>query len=282
MSWNIRTGGRDRTGPDRRDLVCRVVAAQAPDVLAVQELRGFDRPGVLAGFADRVGMRPYLARTCFGQPVAVLVRPPWRTRSAGPVRRPFHHAAQRVELATAAGPLIVLSTHLDPYTGLRRRVEAGWLAGAVRRAPGGLALVAGDLNTLDPGTEHADRVARLPAAYRRRHLRRDGRTVETRAVARLLAAGLVDLWTRAAGLADPTRAGGAVDPTHAGEPVEAGLTAPTRHGGGVEFSGMRLDYLLGTPALAARLRDFHVVRGGDTEYASDHYPVVAELDLDPA
>ncbi|MEU1607574.1 endonuclease/exonuclease/phosphatase family protein [Micromonospora matsumotoense] len=309
MTWNIRTGGRDRTGPDRRDLVCRVVAAQAPDVLAVQELRGFDRPGVLAGFADLVGMRPYLARTCFGQPVAVLVRPPWRIRSAGPVRRPFHHAAQRVELATTAGPLTVLSTHLDPYTGLRRRVEAGWLVGAVRRAPGELALLAGDLNTLDPGTEHADRVARLPAAYRRRHLRRDGRTVETRAVARLLAAGLVDLWTHAggpadptyadgpadathvAGLADPTHAAGLADPTHAAGsagpghaagPAGAGLTAPTRHGGGVEFSGMRLDYLLGTPALAARLRDFHVVRGGDTEYASDHYPVVAELDLDPA
>lgn len=283
MTWNIRTGGRDRTGPGRLDLVSRVVAAQAPDVLAVQELRGFDRPGVLAGFADRLGMRPHLARACFGQPVAVLVRPPWPTRSAGPVRRPFHHAAQRVELATTAGPLTVLSAHLDPYAGWRRRVEAGWLAGALRRAPGELALVAGDLNTLDPGTEHADRVARLPEAYRRRHLRRDGRTVETRAVARLLAAGLVDLWTHhAGGPADPTHAGGPADPTHAGGPAEAGLTAPTRHGGGVEFSGMRLDYLLGTPALAARLRDFHVVRGGDTEYASDHYPVVAELDLDPA
>ncbi|MEV4727635.1 endonuclease/exonuclease/phosphatase family protein, partial [Micromonospora humida] len=114
MTWNIRTGGRDRTGPDRRDLVCRVVTAQTPDVLAVQELRGFDRPGVLAGFADRLGMRPYLARTCLGQPVAVLVRPPWRPSSAGPVRRPLHHAAQRVELATTAGPLTVLSAHLDP------------------------------------------------------------------------------------------------------------------------------------------------------------------------
>ncbi|WP_431886537.1 endonuclease/exonuclease/phosphatase family protein [Micromonospora wenchangensis] len=270
MTWNIRTGGRDRTGPDRRDLVCRVVTAQAPDVLAVQELRGFDRPGVLAGFADRLAMRPYLARSCFGQPVAVLVRLPWRTRSAGPVRRPLHHAAQRVELATTAGPLTVFSVHLDPYTGLRRRIEAGWLAAAVRRVPGELALLAGDLNTLDPGTDHTGRVARLPVAYRRRHLRRDGRTVDTRAVARLLAAGLVDLWTHAAGPADP------------GGSAEAGLTAPTRHGGGVEFSGMRLDYLLGTPALAARLRDVHVVRGGDTEYASDHYPVVADLDLDPA
>ncbi|MEU1887586.1 endonuclease/exonuclease/phosphatase family protein [Micromonospora rifamycinica] len=283
MTWNIRTGGRDRGGPDRRDLVARVVAAQAPDVLAVQELRGFDRPGALAGFADRVGMRGHLARTCFGQPVAVLVRPPWPTRSAGPVRRPFHHAAQRVELGTTAGPLTVLSAHLDPYSGWRRRIEAGWLAGALRRAPGELVLLAGDLNTLDPGTGHADRVARLPAAYRRRHLRRDGRTVETRAVARLLAAGLVDLWTHhAAGPAERTRAGGPVDPTAADGPVEDGLTAPTRHGGGVEFSGMRLDYLFGSPALAARLRAVRVVRGGDTEYASDHYPVVAELDLDPA
>ena len=208
MTWNIRTGGRDRAGPDRRDLVCRVVAAQGPDVLALQELRGFDRDGCWPGSPAGWGCARTWPASCFGQPVAVLVRPPLRTRAAGPVRRPFHHAAQRVELATAAGPLTVLSTHLDPYSGLRRRVEAGWLVAAVRRAPGELALLAGDLNTLDPGADHADRVARLPAAYRRRHLRRDGRTVETRAVARLLAAGLVDLWTHAGGPADPTRADG--------------------------------------------------------------------------
>ncbi|MCL7459984.1 endonuclease/exonuclease/phosphatase family protein [Micromonospora echinofusca] len=279
MTWNIRTGGRDRGGADRRDLLVRVVAAERPDVLALQELRDFDdRPaaapapagglradggGVLADFAGRVGMRPHLARSCFGQPVAVLLRPPLRALAATRVRRPFHHAAQRVSVATTAGALTVLSVHLDPYSGLRRRVEAGWAAAALRRAPGRLGLLAGDLNTLDPVAEHTDRIARLPAAYRRRHLRRDGRTVETRAVARLLAAGLVDLYA-AAGRTDD------------------GLTAPTRHGGGAEFSGMRLDYLFGTAALAERVRDCRVLRGGETEYASDHYPVVADLDLDPA
>ncbi|MGC4807452.1 endonuclease/exonuclease/phosphatase family protein [Micromonospora sp. DT233] len=263
MTWNIRTGGRDRTGPGRLDLVARVVTARRPDLLAVQELRGFDSAGVLAGFAAEVGMRPYLARSRFGQPVAVLVRPPLRVLASGPLRRPLHHAAMAVTVATAAGPLTLLSAHLDPYCGLRRRVEAGWLAAAVGRAPGELALLAGDLNTLAPGTEHADRVARLPPAYRRRHLRRDGRTVETRAVARLAAAGLVDLHAAYA-------------------PGDAGLTAPTRHGGGAEFSGMRLDYLFGTPALARLLRSCAVSRGGETEYASDHYPVLAELDLDPA
>ncbi|MEH1098844.1 endonuclease/exonuclease/phosphatase family protein [Micromonospora sp. CPCC 205561] len=262
MTWNVRTGGRDSGGADRRGLLARVVAAERPDVLALQELRDFDSGDVLADFAGRVGMRPHLARSCLGQPVAVLLRPPLRALAATRVRRPFHHAAQRVTVATTAGPLTVLSVHLDPYLGLRRRVEAGWAAAALRRCPGEWGLLAGDLNTLDPIAEHAERVARLPVAYRRRHLRRDGRTVETRAVARLLAAGLVDLYAAAG-------------------PPDGGLTAPTRHGG-AEFSGMRLDYLFGTPALADRVRDCRVLRGGDAEYASDHYPVVADLDLDPA
>ncbi|MEU6074278.1 endonuclease/exonuclease/phosphatase family protein [Micromonospora sp. NPDC047074] len=281
MTWNIRTGGRDSDGTDRRDRLTRVVAAERPDVLALQELRGFDAGDVLADLAGRVGMVPHLARSCFGQPVAVLLRPPLRALAATRVRRPFHHAAQRVTVATSAGPLTVLSVHLDPYSGLRRRVEAGWAAAALRRAPGELGLLAGDLNTLDPVADHTDRIARLPAAYRRRHLRRDGRTAETRAVARLLAAGLVDLYPAVNWPVDATAAGGPGDGVVAG-PGDDGLTAPTRHGGGAEFSGMRLDYLLGTPALAGRARACRVVRGGETEYASDHYPVVADLDLDPA
>ncbi|MEH1164422.1 endonuclease/exonuclease/phosphatase family protein [Micromonospora sp. CPCC 205539] len=260
MTWNIRTGGRDRGGPDRWHLLVEVITAQRPDVLLAQELRGFDRPGVLDDFAARLGMRPYLAPSRLGQPVAVLVRPTLRTLSAGPVRRPWHHATARVVLATDAGPLTVLAAHLSPYSGGWRRLEAGWLAGALRRAPGRMALLGGDLNTLDPGTDHTERIGRLAPAYRRRHLRRDRRTVDTRAVARLLAAGLVDLHA----------AGGGPD---------EGLTAPTRHGGGSEFSGMRLDYLFGTPAVAERVRDCRVVRGGAADTASDHYPVLADLDL---
>ncbi|MEV1331623.1 endonuclease/exonuclease/phosphatase family protein [Micromonospora costi] len=261
MTWNIRTGGRDGDGSDRRDAIAEVVDGQRPDVLLLQELRGFD-DRVLARFADRLGLRPHRAGSCVGQPVAALVRPPLRSLAAGPLRRPFHHAAVRAVLATDAGPLTVLGTHLNPYSGGWRRVEVDWLARAVRRAPGELALVGGDLNSLDPATDHTARLGRLPPAYRRRHLRRDGRTVDTRAVGVLLAAGLVDLY-RAAGGADE------------------GLTVPTRHGG-AEFSGMRLDYLLGTVALAGRLRACRVVRGGAADYASDHYPVVADVALDPA
>lgn len=265
MTWNIRTGGRDRGGPDRLSQVVRVITAQAPDVLALQELRGFDRGGLMAEIADRVGMTPHLARSCFGQPVAVLVRPPLRVDAAGALRRPFHHAAARVVVATSAGPLTVFGTHLHPYSGGRRRMEVDWLAAAVRRAQGRLTLVTGDLNSLDPTVDHTARLAGMPALYRRRHLRRGSDSVDTRAVARLLAAGLVDLWLSCA----------------AGAPEGDGLTVPTRFGG-AEFAGMRLDYLFGTPAVAEWTRSVRVVRDGGAETASDHYPVVAELDLDPA
>ncbi|MDG4802045.1 endonuclease/exonuclease/phosphatase family protein [Micromonospora sp. WMMD980] len=260
MTWNIRTGGRDRNGTDRRDRIVSVVTAQRPDVLALQELRGLDR--TLGGLAQRAGMVPCLARSWFGQSVAVLVRPPLRVLRAGPVRRPFHHAAARVGVATPAGALTVFSAHLNPYSGGRRRIEAGWLAAAVRRTGGELAVLAGDLNTLEPAVDHAERLAGLAAGYRRRHLRRDGRTVDTRAVARLLDGGLVDLWARAGG------------------DGPGGLTVPTGHGG-AEFAGMRLDYLLATPALADRVRAVRVVRDGDADTASDHYPVLAELDVAP-
>ncbi|GAB4101710.1 hypothetical protein GCM10028790_07280 [Micromonospora taraxaci] len=262
MTWNIRTGGRDRGGSDRLDRVVQVIEEQAPDVLALQELRGFDRDGLMGAVADRVGMTPHLARSCFGQPVAVLVRPPYRVVDTGTLRRPFHHAAARVVVDTAAGPLTVFGTHLYPYSGGRRRMEVDWLAAAMRRSRGPLTLLTGDLNSLDPTVDHSARLADMPTLYRRRHLRRGGGAVDTRAIARLLAADLVDLWPAC----------------NVGAPEADGHTVPTGFGG-AEFAGMRLDYLLGTRALAERVRDCRVIRGGAADTASDHYPLLATVDL---
>jgi exodeoxyribonuclease-3 len=44
---------------------------------------------------------------------------------------------------------------------------------------------------------------------------------------------------------------------------------------------MRLDYVLASAPLAARAQGARVLRGGPAEYASDHYPVAVDLDLDP-
>ncbi len=265
MTYNIKTGGYDGSRGTRLDAIAEVIDSALPDVVALQELRGDSGPWL----ADRLGMRMVRARSSWGQPVAVLTGREWTVLSAGSVARPFHHAAARVELATLGGPLTVISAHLHPHWGWRRLHEARWLVNAVGSTR--LALVLGDLNTLDPWTDHQDRLAALPPPYRVRHLRwrplgrpradRDVNTVarvDTRAVAALDAAGLVDVF-RAVGDGQPE-------------------TAPTALGG-AEFSGMRLDYLFATPALTDRLRSCHIVRTPAADRASDHYPVIAEIDI---
>ncbi|GAA0555613.1 hypothetical protein GCM10010172_42970 [Paractinoplanes ferrugineus] len=243
ITWNIRTGGGDRL-----PALTSVLRRFAPDLLCLQELRGFDQER-LARFGAPLGLTGVVARSVFGQPVAVLSRTEFVRKKL--VRWRLHHAAA----ALTVGDLTLVSTHLNPFSPERRRREATWLA-ARFHAAGPLVLLAGDLNGLSPHEHHS--LAGLDPRYHRRHLRSDG-TVDTRGLAAFESGGLLDLWQRA-GTGD-------------------GHTVPTTGLGGGEFGAMRLDYVLGNPAVAERVRELRVLRGDETEYASDHYPLLAELDL---
>jgi exodeoxyribonuclease-3 len=306
MTWNIKNGGIDRGRGNRLSAIAAVVNRELPDILAMQELRDFDRGDErrMHEFADGVGMTAHLAGSAFGQPVAVLVRPPLRMTGTKAVRFRLHHAAAVAHVPTDLGPLTVVSTHLNPFSPYRRMREARWLAArySAKKRP---VLLAGDLNGLAPGRSHAAALAGLDVRYRRRHLAPDG-SVDTRAVESLLAAGFIDLWDAANDDSTvPTTAGDdstfptTVDdstvPTTARDdstfPATAGgdstvpttarddSTVPTTAGGGEEFAGMRLDYVLASASVADRARSARVIRGGETEYASDHYPVAVDLDL---
>lgn len=111
----------------------------------------------------------------------------------------------------------------------------------------------GDFNSLDPWTPYAD--------VRPRHRRWFGRgRPDTRAMALLARRGLVDVF-RAVGTGE-------------------GWTVPTGLGG-EEFSRSRLDYVLASPAVAGDFTSCRVLTGGGTATASDHYPVLATLAVDP-
>ncbi|WP_436527441.1 endonuclease/exonuclease/phosphatase family protein [Actinoplanes sp. HUAS TT8] len=256
MTWNIKTGGVDRGQRFRLPSVAEVISAEKPDVLALQELRDFHRNDGrrMTELAGAVGMTAHLARSLIGMPVAVLVREPLRMTHTASVTWRLHHAASVAVIATGSGPLTVVSAHLNPFSPYRRMREARWLAARyVSSSP--RIVVAGDLNGLDPDSDHTEALASQPSMFRKRHLHRDG-TVDSRAVA---AFGLIDLWGRA-GEGD-------------------GRTVPTTQGGGREFGGMRLDYVLASPPVAATAHDMRVIRGGPAEHASDHYPVRLDLDL---
>lgn len=189
--------------------------------------------------ADATGMVPHLARSVFGQPVAVLVRPPLRIVRRRSFAWRMHHAAAAVRLSSG---LTFVSAHLNPWSGERRRREAVWLSSLFR----GDVIIAGDMNSLDPHTDHA---ASLTGIDARRHLTPSGE-VDTRAIAAFEHAGFSDLWP-IAGVGD-------------------GRTVPTTIKG-EEFGPMRLDYLLARSPVVPR--EVRVLR----DEASDHYPVRADL-----
>ena len=252
MTWNIRTGGGDRL-----PAIIEVVRAERPDILAMQELRDFQRYGhrTMSQFASAVGMTPHLARSALGQPVGVLVRPPLEIIGRSAVRWRLHHAAAVVRVRTASGPLTVVSTHLDPFSAYRRMREARWLAARYR---GPRTVLAGDLNGLSGSDDVAAALDGLGPLYRRRHVDADGNP-DTRALASFAAAGFTDLW-QVAGSGD-------------------GRSVPTAGLRGHEFGSMRLDYVLAGPSVAAVAHDMTVIRGGTADHASDHYPVRVDLDL---
>jgi exodeoxyribonuclease III len=154
LTYNLRHGGGDRL-----PAIAEVIAAQRPDVVAVQELGPPDL-GTLRRLGAALGMRGYAGRGwpgLWGQPVGVLLRPDLRVLAAGRVPGAFHHGAVRVDIDTDRGPLAVLSAHLCPYSGWGRLVEARRLAGVARRPR--RVLLLGDLNSLDPW-----RASRPPSA----------------------------------------------------------------------------------------------------------------------
>jgi exodeoxyribonuclease-3 len=252
MTWNIKNGGGDRL-PE----IIQVIRREQPDVLCLQELQHFQRYGQrrLREVSEATGMTAHLARSVLAQPVAVLVRPPLRIVRRTSVSWRLHHAAAVAVVETPAGPLTVVSAHLNPFSPYRRYREATWLAaryGSDRH----MVLIAGDMNGLDPDGDHSATLDAVHSLYRQRHIGPDG-SPDTRAVAAFRRAGFTDLW-QAVGEGD-------------------GRTVPTGFAGR-EFGTMRLDYLLASPPLAARAKRSRVVRDELTERASDHFPLRADVD----
>lgn len=261
MTYNILTGGQDGLDYSRLDLVLDVIAAQAPDVLVVQELNHAELFGhrVLHRMEKATGLRGFLATAKTGFHVGVFVPKHSNVLRTEVDNIAFHHAAIEVVLETLGGRLTIVGTHLCPFGGEIRLAEAQRLT---RYAdPGRRLLLMGDLNSLDPAPEHGERLSRLPPYRRVRHLLADGETVDTRAMATLLNAGFVDLFRRF-----PEQ-----------EQVDSVPTADFRK---AEFTGHRIDYILGTEPIAELVTGCSIVTGELADAASDHYPVVAELEID--
>lgn len=257
MTYNVLTGGRDADGPGRLSLIAETIRSVNPDLLVLNECNGFEQEGyrTLYRLEHELGMRGLLAQAESGFHVAFFYRI-GRVTEARLLAREFHHAALAVTLDIGGTTLRVIGAHLCPFGGDARLLEVQHLIRFLRNDD---VLILGDLNALSPHDAARYQPARWLPRRRSRHVRAEsGGKLDTRAISALEEADLVDV-LRLRGAADPT--------------------VLTRLGAGHEDYQVRIDYVFASAAAAARVTHAERVSGGHVEAASDHYPLLVDLEL---
>jgi exodeoxyribonuclease-3 len=243
LTYNIRFGGEGRVEP-----LARVIRACSPDLVLLQEAT---RPDVVEQLAQRTGMGAWQAFR--RQSLGYMSRTP-PVQASWHQPRFSHHAF--VELLPAGAPLRVFGVHLSAvhaaWTERRRLYELRALLRAVARYEDGPHILAGDFNTLAPGALLD--LARLPFRLRP-FVWLSGGSIKWRTIRTVLDAGYVDAF-RLKHLDDP------------------GFTVPAGD------PHVRLDYAFVPAAYTDRVVACDVVHHPDDATASDHLPLVLDIEVE--
>jgi len=243
LTYNIRYGGVGRV-----DALAEVVNQCAPDVVVLQEAI---RPEVVQQLAAATDMTAWAADPAHsvGFMSRHKVRHAWHRPPAS--RRAF------LELVPEDAPFRIFGVHLSAvhsnWTERRRVRELRAVLAAIAEHQHGFHVVTGDFNTIAPG-ETLD-IQKLPPRLRA-FVYLTGRTIRWETIQIMLDAAYVDGY-------------------RALHPEDRGLTFPAGD------PHVRLDYVFLPSAFAPRLKSCTVVNGTPvTTAASDHLPVVADLEVD--
>lgn len=258
MTYNTLFGGFDGNDGRRFDLQVDIIRAADPDILLVQEWKGFFDDGSRRLFEAerRLDRRALVARApVTGQNTAILLKP-----GIEPIRFEtdadhFHHAAAIADLRVPGldKPLTAISVHLCPNGPHVRLREASYLIN--HAVDDTYVIVGGDFNSISPhDTEPA--LDQLPSRFRARYTDADGKA-DHHTLATLEAAGFIDIGFKLGGHETATVPGAAFQ--------------------GSEFVPFRCDYLLATAAMANRVLSYEVLRDDRTGEASDHYPILCNF-----
>ena len=241
LTYNIRHGGAGREAP-----LTAVIRACDPDLVVLQEAT---RPDVVDRVARAAGM-PFSASRPRNS-LAFMSRLPVADH-AWHLPRGSRHAF--LEIALGDCPCRIFGVHLSAvhsaWTERRRVREMRALLSAIKQHQEGFHILAGDFNTLAPG--EILEVRQLPFRLRP-FVWLSGGAIRWKTIKEVLDAGYVDSF-RVLHAADP------------------GLTFPTWN------PHVRLDYTFLPASHVSRLRCCEIITRDPTPQASDHFPLVTEVD----
>jgi exodeoxyribonuclease-3 len=243
LTYNILHGGGSRVKE-----IATVIKACDPDLVLLQEATdpaNVERIAAAAGMADFRSVRRQSLAFVSRKKVVFCewVRP-----------RVSRHAF--IDIVPAGEQIRVFGVHLSAvhaaWTEQRRVLELRALLKKITQHRDRFHVLAGDFNTIAPGAKLD--LATLPLRLRPLLWLTGGR-VRWRTIQTVLDAGYVDSFRML-------------------HPDEPGCTLPTKN------PHIRLDYVFLPHALAGRVMMCDVVRSEPASSASDHFPVVADLQID--
>jgi exodeoxyribonuclease-3 len=242
LTYNVRYGGAGR-----EDALAAVVRGCDPDLVVLQEAT---RPEVVAHVAAAANMDTWASRR--GHSLGFMSRIPVASHQWHQPRGSRHAF---LEIVPAQSTCRIFGVHLSAvhaaWTERRRVRELRALLAGIRHHQHGFHVLTGDFNTLAPG-ELLD-VRALP--YRLRALVwMSGGRIRWRTIQEILDARYTDGF-------------------RALHPTEPGLTFPTWG------PHVRLDYVFVPGLHVERLTSCRVVADPPANVASDHFPLLAEIQI---
>ncbi|MCA1557426.1 MAG: endonuclease/exonuclease/phosphatase family protein [Acidobacteria bacterium] len=243
LSYNIRFGGRGR-----ESRIAEVIAATRPDVVVFQEATD---TRVIERIASETGMKEWSARTAHS--IAFISRTPI-------IHHEWHyppgakHSFLEIVLEESGARLfgLHLKARFSKWSERQRAFEIRALLDGIRRHQDGFHVLVGDFNTLAPG-EMLD-VRRMPR-WIRALVWISGRDIQRETIQIMLDANYRDGYRHL-------------------YPEDKGYTFP------VWDPHLRLDYIFLPDAFVNRLVSCEVIKTDAARAASDHFPLLAQLEID--
>ncbi len=248
MTYNIYEGGKGRL-PN----IIKVIIAEAPDFLTINEANLFSSQKKLKEFSQAIRM-PYCQISFSGEEdyhVAVFSKQQFMK---GDNIEPLKRAGVMAVLSTGFGDVSFVGTHLVPDTERKRLPELDLIFSQQSRYQHKVLM--GDMNSLSLHDGYkADRIKKFNKIQIRKFTE-NGKLCYN-AVKKIEAASYRDTAVL-------------LKKNHI-------YTAPTSIVEDKAHSDMRLDYIFVSPSLVGYIKSYEVVKNNVTEKASDHYPVTVTL-----
>jgi exodeoxyribonuclease-3 len=241
LTYNIKHGGGGR-----EDHLTAVMRLARPDLVVLQEATD---PRVVVRLAKSLELPHYAASP--GRSLAFMSRLPiehfeWH--------RPRLSRHAFLEIVPAGAAVRVFGLHLSAvhaaWTERRRIFELRALLASIARHQHGFHVLTGDFNTLAPGEVLEGHL--LPPRLRVLVWMSGGK-IQWRTIQHVLDSGYVDTYRTC-------------------HPADPGLTFPTWS------PHIRLDFAFVPKAFVDRVRSSEVITSDDTKAASDHLPLLTEIE----